>query len=648
MHRKWTYLLILLAGLWYQTLYAQKTTKPHSLPKLATRADFDLMKGEPLSNNFNGIECVKIVFELKSNSIYYLESKKYKWHYRFVTEILNDPDELELFNSYNYSDSPNRKYVLATFNYNTNTKNYFLQFAASDNINDACIDLLCTKVKETTFCKSNFKILLNTTVLLRRKASISKKHAVISSDELFKSQTYQPIVEGKANGILLFIDADSLKKGVDYSDKIMILKGSSNELPICKALVTDEFQTPLSHICLLTSNRNTPCASQKSIFRIDSLKRLSGKAVEIHITKEALYIKPLANYISSKMSSGKKVIPKLDTTRKAIVNLERLAYKDKSAYGSKVCNLAEIKKIERRERMQFTPPKAGAIPFYYYYRHLQKHGILRDIDILLNSKNLNDSLISRQLKRIRKRITKAVLDTALLNTVTRYCQVNFKTKKIRFRSSSNAEDESNFNGAGLYTSTSGIVGDTSKSIERAIKKVWASLWNDRAFFERNYFGIDNSKAAMGILIHEAYDDELVNGVAITKNLYRDYDFGFVINMQQGENEVVSPKKNSVCEQVVSYMNSTTVDFYNNAQAADWISYSSLHPQGSLLTPAELKELSQKLDKIKEHFYELLHMWSNTQYKDFAMDVEFKIILENKQRKIIVKQARPYYSKKKDN
>ncbi len=387
----------------------------------------------------------------------------------------------------------------------------------------------------------------------------------------------------------------------------------------------------------------TPCAAQKNIFEIDSLKQWAGKPVEILVTKNRISLKPIEHYSITAAPPTKKIIPKLDTSRTKVISLNKLGYKDRAAYGSKVCNLAEIKKIERLNSLQFTPPKAFAIPFYYYCKHVLTHDIQNDITFLLNSKDINDSIISKRLKNIRKKITKAPLDTGLLNTVTRLCGINFPKKSVRFRSSSNAEDESNFSGAGLYKSTSATYGDSVKTIERAIKQVWASLWNDRAFFERSYFNIDPSKVAMGILVHETYDQELVNGVCITKNLYRDYDFGFVINMQQGENEVVSPKNNMVCEQVVSYMNSTS-DFYNEAQAADWISYSSLSPASSLLTANELKDLTQKLEKIKRHFFDLLNVWADTFYKDFAMDVEFKMVLENKQRKLIIKQARPYYSK----
>ena len=47
----------------------------------------------------------------------------------------------------------------------------------------------------------------------------------------------------------------------------------------------------------------------------------------------------------------------------------------------------------------------------------------------------------------------------------------------------------------------------------------------------------------------------------------------------------------ICEQVVSYMNNSEVPLYNETNAADWISFSSLSPGTSLLSTAELKELS---------------------------------------------------------
>jgi len=83
-------------------------------------------------------------------------------------------------------------------------------------------------------------------------------------------------------------------------------------------------------------------------------------------------------------------------------------------------------------------------------------------------------------------------------------------------------------------------------------------------------------------------------------------------------------------------------FYNDNRSADWISFSSLNPSGSLLTADELYKLTHQLEIIKKHFYDLYKLWPKVDYKDFAMDVEFKIIITpDKKHEIIFKQARPY-------
>ena len=105
-------------------------------------------------------------------------------------------------------------------------------------------------------------------------------------------------------------------------------------------------------------------------------------------------------------------------------------------------------------------------------------------------------------------------------------------RKIRFRSSTNVEDSEQFTGAGLYESFSGCLwddldGDTAgpsrcdpteaneRGVFRAIQRVYASFYNDNAFLERLRHRVDESKVAMGVLVHHSFPDEeeLANGVA---------------------------------------------------------------------------------------------------------------------------------------
>jgi pyruvate, water dikinase len=637
--------LLLLFCLFALASMAQdkKKSVPPYLTELKSRADFDLLRGDPLSKTFKGIECIKIVYSLGNKLLYYMDSKRYKWHHLFTNEVLRDADDLEAFNAVNYGRSPKRKYILATFNYNVNTGNYFLQFAAADDPSDEMIRLLVDKVAATFFKGRQFKILLNTTILLRRKKELAQKHDVITSDEVFKGQSYQPICKGKAKGLVKFIDADSVRASRDYSQYILIMKGVSNEIPVCRAVVTDAFQTPLSHICLLTNNRKTPAAAQKGVFAADPYRKLEGVYAELVVGEEKMSLVAAAR-LPEITRRKKKLVLSSDTTTRELADLSILAYKNRKTYGSKACNLAELKKLERKKQSISTPEPAFAVPFHYYVQHARSSGAWALIEALAADSlaGKNDSLLDRRLAAIRKAIRTAPLGKSFLNELELRCSQQFGTKKIRFRSSSNCEDEVGFNGAGLYTSVTGIFSDTARTIEKAIRKVWASLWTTRAYREREFFNIDHRTVCMGVLVHPAFDKEIVNGVAITKNLYRDYEFGFVINIQKGEEEVVSPKAGVVCEQVVSYMNNAWAEFYNTSRSADWISFSGLNPQGSLLTSDELYALTQQLQQIKKYFYDVYRLWPRVEYKDFALDVEFKLVEDvDGKRKFVFKQARPY-------
>lgn len=248
--------------------------------------------------------------------------------------------------------------------------------------------------------------------------------------------------------------------------------------------------------------------------------------------------------------------------------------------------------------------------------------------------------VGERLKTIREVIRKADLDSLLLARIEGKMKQYGVSERYRFRSSSNAEDLKGFNGAGLYTSETGIMHHKDQSIARAIRKVWASLWYERAYMERKMAGIDQHALGMAILAHVSFPDEYANGVAITKNLYRDYDFGFVINMQKGDKSLVRPGVSIPCEQLISYYN-TSDAFFNERESVDYLSFSALNANQPLLTTREVYVLTQQLARIKDHFYRKLKGWRYAAYKDFAMDVEFKVMVLEGKKVIYFKQARTF-------
>jgi hypothetical protein len=240
------------------------------------------------------------------------------------------------------------------------------------------------------------------------------------------------------------------------------------------------------------------------------------------------------------------------------------------------------------------------------------------------------------LLQLQADIMAAPVSPQLLAALTARLEAEFPATRMKFRSSTNAEDLAHHTGAGLYTSAAGQVGDPERPIDVAIKTVWASVWNFRAFEERDYAGIDHEDVAMAVLVNPAYVDELANGVAITANIFDPRpgaEDGFYINAQVGDASVVQPPPGVTADQMLLF-------FFHNGQPATYYVRSNLvEPGHTVLTRSELFMLGQALTGIRERFrrdYE-----PPPGYGFLPVDVEWKLIDTPQGRQIWIKQARPY-------
>ena len=111
-----------------------------------------------------------------------------------------------------------------------------------------------------------------------------------------------------------------------------------------------------------------------------------------------------------------------------------------------------------------------------------------------------------KLKALRNEMKVAAVDPALMATVTTKLKADYPGVRMRFRSSTNAEDLDGFTGAGLYTSKSGELDNPNSPVDAAIKAVWASIWNSRAWQERQWRSIDHKAVGMALLVHRSFPD----------------------------------------------------------------------------------------------------------------------------------------------
>ena len=491
----------------------------------------------------------------------------------------------------------------------------------------------------------------------------------IMTDELFGQLDTAILNKGEAYGRLKVINPGDPNPG---EDTIAIYTFIPNTLGHVGGIITEEPQTPLSHINLKARQNDTPNAYIKDVHNKPEFAELinnwvhytvSDAGVKLESATEAEALEWLADKIPAETT-----IPEGDLSSTEPLPLSELGYADWKRVGVKAANVAELGKI----LPEGIPPKGYALPFALYDQFMQLSRCAHDLTALCNEGDslslyqhveqlLNDpefqqnkQVREQALAELRDIIEQAEAPQALVDkieTVRLFWEPAGEpfSQKLRVRSSTNNEDLEGFNGAGLYDSY------THKPKEgkliKSIKEVWASLWTDRAFEERRIHRIAHLKTYMGVLIHPNYGDEQVNGVAITKNIYNPGWEGFYINAQYGEISISNPEPietengllNPIPDEFIVTRLTASIGGY--AWETQYIRHSNIETvygepvsTENVLTGSEIDLLRDNLRIIHSHF-KALYQGND----DFAIDIEFKITEtdDGSRGKLAIKQARPW-------
>jgi len=116
--------------------------------------------------------------------------------------------------------------------------------------------------------------------------------------------------------------------------------------------------------------------------------------------------------------------------------------------------------------------------------------------------------------RIRHLFLHAPLGAELANLLTSPLEAAFGTRPVAVRSSAPGEDSAGASFAGLHESYVNVVG--AVAILEHVRRVWASLWSDRALLYRQELGLDPARSAMAVLIQELVAGEC-SGVVFSQS-----------------------------------------------------------------------------------------------------------------------------------
>jgi hypothetical protein len=482
---------------------------------------------------------------------------------------------------------------------------------------------------------------------------------------------------GWAMGRLVFVEggniAGAFRAGELTSGDILLTDHVPAEVPRVAGIVALNPSTPNSHVAILAKNFGVPFYYEGNEATRAGLPELAGREVMVR-TSEGWGINSsgaTATLVALEADlpdafrdavARLKAPPNLKFAAKAKAGVYTLAMKsvkpsDTKLVGGKAAKFSLLRKLIPNN----SPDPAIAITFDLWDEFMAQR--------LANGRSLRGEIDSRlakahefglpaeladALKGIRKLIRDGEFVESQRQALIAALSPFDRTKKIRFRSSTNMEDSRHFTGAGLYDSYSGCLLDdldddtagpcacdgakqNERGVFRAIKRVYASFYNDNAYLERRHFSVDEGDVGMAILVHHSFPDEteLANGVAVSD--YNSYSAGSfnmwtALSTQVGATSVANPDSAAVPEEV-------NISFYKSSSGSTGRTL-NFNKRSSLLQVGRDHVMDWKVD------YEMLHKLFEKIAPGFSryavdrmkytLDFEYKKVDADR---IVVKQVR---------
>lgn len=468
-------------------------------------------------------------------------------------------------------------------------------------------------------------------------------------------EVYNP---GEAYGFLRLYTLDEFTAATEAStygyQDILVIEDAPEDLErVVSGIVTGTRQGTLSHLNVRSAGRGTPNCYMKAPGAAlaaweDQLVRFecgaTDYAVEAATSEQAdawwESIRPDPVAICAPILTDASLPGLLDL---ATDTAEQRAT-NRCTWGAKGSNLGAL-----YQRIPDAYQLDGfVISFAYYQSFLDTHGFSATLAAWHADPDfLTDPAIRRaRLTELRAAIEAAPVDPEVIAALAERIRAVFgsDTVGVRFRSSGNAEDGLYFNGAGLYESRTACVADEydgddagpsrcdadteeERTLTDALQDVWGSPWKMSAWDERDWYGIDHTMVAMGVLCDTRSNDELANIVAFTGNPSSDTDDRYLVNAQYGELEVVSAEAGVYPETSLLTVSDGVVTGIDRVSASSEID--------EVLSDARLAEMGSLLFEITEVYPLDAEIPAG---HDVLWDTEWKVTAGGQ---LVIKQIRPF-------
>ncbi len=449
--------------------------------------------------------------------------------------------------------------------------------------------------------------------------------AVHLDADLYEKIGFLPLNGGESFGRLRVMGNETRSSPRD----IVICKTLPNQMPRVAGVISAERQTPLSHVNLRCVQDRVPNAFVANAMNQDAITSLVGKLVRYSVTSDGYSLREATKQeVDDHFSNSRPsdpLVPARDLSVNEIKPLQEIRFENAGSFGAKASNLATMHTFGFPAGMV---PEGYGVPFAFYDEFMKQNGFYAKVDAMLSNAEFqqNREVQQSMLKELRGQMKQGTMSQTMMDSLKKIQESFSPGTAIRCRSSTNNEDLAGFSGAGLYDSFTH--NPDEGHLAKSIKQVYASLWNFRAFEERDFYRVDHKMTAMGVLLHPNYKDERANGVVVTDDVLYESQGNYYINTQVGEDLVTNPDAESSPEEILLgwWKEDGHQVVRRSTDAAE---------NETLLDDVHIEDLRDRLAKIHGKFRKL---YGHGEDDQFAMEVEFKI---TKDGKLVIKQARPW-------
>jgi hypothetical protein len=606
---------------------------------LGCKANFEALASDPVDVSVPGARSMKFVIDqADGDALYFMNSNKYPIHWDFASKLLstaNGKPPVGMLADFNQTEyySPERRFLLGAITHYEGPDVWTLELSPYDTASAAMMEKAFDAIVPKAFFGKKLFFHPTSEAVGREAEKLPASVPIKTTDQLFEQISFQPLNLGSSVGRLRFLTVAELETTCVSFRDIVVLDHVPNDLSVTLGIVTEEFQTPLSHINVLARNRKIPNMWLRDAFKNPKLREQDGQWVNLTVAGGDFTIERVteaeADTWWEEHRPPQLTIPDMDLSKTGLVDLTDIIDPKQPlrgelkasilAFGGKATHYAAMAEADI---VPMPEPRGFGIPVYYYDQFMTQNGFYEKVDALLADKTFTGGDCQEQgarLKALRKEMEAAPVDPEFEKMLDTKLRAEYGDTPIRYRSSSTAEDVGGFTGGGLYTSMRGVLDRVYQPPLRAIKKVWSSVWYQRGFQERDYRQVDQKAVGMAILAHPAFKHETASGVAQTANSYDPTGLNpaFVINVQLNDGSVTLPGEGETTDQLVYY-------YFSPNQPLQYVQHSNQVPKGqSVLTADQIHDLGQSLDAIHQFFMPAYGPQDSDPTAWYALEVDFK-------------------------